>query len=35
VILTAAAMAGGEAVVRRLADGEERRLPLDEWIGDR
>jgi histidyl-tRNA synthetase len=35
VILPAAAMAGGEAVVRRLADGEERRLPLDEWIGDR
>jgi histidyl-tRNA synthetase len=25
----------GEAVVRRLADGEETRVRLDEWVGAR
>ena len=35
VILTSAGMATGEAVVRRLADGTERHVRLDEWIGDR
>jgi histidyl-tRNA synthetase len=35
VIVSAAAMNGGEAVVRRLSDGTERRVRLDEWIGDR
>jgi histidyl-tRNA synthetase len=35
VILTPEAAAGGEAVVRRLSDGAERRVRLDEWIGDR
>lgn len=35
VILTAPAMNGDEVVVRRLADGTERRVRLDEWIGDR
>jgi histidyl-tRNA synthetase len=35
VIVSAAAMDGGEAVVRRLSDGTERRVRLDEWIGDR
>ncbi len=34
VIVSAAAMDGGEAVVRRLSDGTERRVRLDEWIGD-
>jgi len=31
-ILGAPDTAAGEVVVRRLADGAERRLPLDEWI---
>jgi histidyl-tRNA synthetase len=35
VILTPAGMASGEAVVRRLSDGTERHVRLDEWIGDR
>ncbi|HET7621224.1 MAG TPA: histidine--tRNA ligase [Gemmatimonadaceae bacterium] len=35
VILTSAGMASGEAVVRRLADGTERHVRLDDWIGDR
>jgi histidyl-tRNA synthetase len=35
VIVSAAAMDIGEAVVRRLSDGTERRVRLDEWIGDR
>jgi histidyl-tRNA synthetase len=35
VILTPGALADGEAVVRRLSDGSERRVRLDEWIGDR
>jgi len=35
VILAPAAMADGEAVVRRMSDGAEQRVRLDEWIGDR
>jgi histidyl-tRNA synthetase len=35
VILTPDAAADGEAVVRRMSDGTERRVRLDEWIGDR
>jgi histidyl-tRNA synthetase len=35
VILGAGATADGEAVVRRMSDGTERRVRLDEWIGDR
>ncbi|HEY9425943.1 MAG TPA: histidine--tRNA ligase, partial [Gemmatimonadaceae bacterium] len=35
VILTPAAKADGEVVVRRMSDGAERRVRLDEWIGDR
>jgi histidyl-tRNA synthetase len=34
VIVSAAAMDGGEAVVRRLSDGTERRVRLDKWIDD-
>ena len=32
VILAAADLARGEAVVRRLHDGDERHVPLDAWI---
>ncbi len=35
VILTSAGVASGEAVVRRLSDGTERHVRLDEWIGER
>ena len=35
VILTTGDLAEGAAVVRRMSDGEERRVRLDEWIGDR
>ena len=35
VILTPADLAEGAAVVRRMSDGAERRVRLDEWIGDR
>jgi histidyl-tRNA synthetase len=35
VILTQRDLADGEAVVRRMSDGAERRVRLDEWIGDR
>ncbi len=35
VILTGDGVREGEAVVRRLSDGGERRVRLDEWIGDR
>jgi histidyl-tRNA synthetase len=35
LILQAEELERGEAVVRRLADGEEARVRLDEWIGER
>lgn len=35
VILTPTATEDGDAVVRRMSDGTERRVRLDEWIGDR
>jgi hypothetical protein len=35
LILQIAELERGEAVVRRLADGEEARVRLDEWIGER
>jgi histidyl-tRNA synthetase len=35
VILAGADLARGEAVVRRMADGEERRVNLDAWIAER
>ena len=34
VILASADLARGEAVVRRMADGEERRVNLDAWIAE-
>jgi histidyl-tRNA synthetase len=34
VILAPADLAEGEAVVRRMSDGAERRVRLGEWIGD-
>ncbi|MBX6331671.1 MAG: histidine--tRNA ligase [Gemmatimonadaceae bacterium] len=34
VILAGADLARGEAVVRRMADGEERRVNLDAWIAE-
>ena len=35
LVLQPADLARGEAVVRRLADGTETRVRLDEWIGGR
>jgi len=35
VILTTEGLAAGQAVVRSMSDGTERRVRLDEWIGDR
>ena len=35
LMLQADGLERGEAVVRRLADGEEARVRLDEWIGGR
>jgi histidyl-tRNA synthetase len=35
LVLQPAELERGEAVVRRLADGEEARVRLDEWIGAR
>ncbi|MDQ4081049.1 MAG: histidine--tRNA ligase [Gemmatimonadota bacterium] len=35
LLLQADGLARGEAVVRRLADGEEARVRLDEWVGER
>ena len=35
LVLQAADLQRGEAVVRRLADGEEARVRLDEWVGSR
>lgn len=35
LVIQAAELERGEAVVRRLADGEETRVRLDEWIGAR
>ena len=35
LVLQPADLERGEAVVRRLADGNETRVQLDEWIGAR
>jgi histidyl-tRNA synthetase len=35
LVLQAPELERGEAVVRRLADGEEARVRLDEWVGSR
>jgi histidyl-tRNA synthetase len=35
VILASADVARGEAVVRRMADGEERRVQLEAWLSER
>jgi histidyl-tRNA synthetase len=35
LVLQPADLERGEAVVRRLADGNEARVRLDEWIGGR
>lgn len=35
VILTPDGLASGEAVVRRMTDGKEKRVHLDEWIENR
>jgi hypothetical protein len=35
VVLQPVELERGEAVVRRMADGEEARVRLDEWVGAR